>query len=403
MRGLFKVAMTAAVALSLCLLAVAIVQSQATPPPPSEAPAGFDNLTNGFLIQQDFDEFKDQFEEVEGPDKGLGPLYNATACVDCHQNPVTGGNSQVTELRAGRYDGANFTPHPGGSLIHDRAIDKSIQPRVLGIDNVRALRSSLSVLGDGFIEAIADSTLIAISNSQPPGMQGTVVMVPVLEANGALRVGRFGWKDQHASLESFSADAYVNEMGITSPLQPQETTFDGASVAAFDVLPDPENDGNDVREFANFMRSTKVPPRLNANSVDAIAGSKLFTNAGCVICHVPTIVTAPAGTYIINGGTFVVDAALGNKVIHPYSDFLLHDVGTGDGIVQNGGPDTQYKLRTPPLWGLRARARFMHDFQSLTLPQAIRRHGVEAQSVIDYFNSLSTSEQRQLIAFLNSL
>src|SRR5438093_11852100 len=94
---------------------------------------------------------------------------------------------------------------------------------------------------------------------------------------------------------------------------------------------------------------------------------------------------------------------LGNKIIHPFSDFLLHDVGTGDGIVQNGGPDTQYKLRTPPLWGLRARARFMHDFQSLTLPQAIRRHGVEAQSVIDYFNSLSTSEQRQLIAFLNSL
>ena len=400
MGQLFNMRMTTIVALCLLLMTRATVQSQVSATP---APAGFDDQTNGFLSQTQFDAFKAEFAEIEGSEEGLGPLYNATSCVDCHQSPVTGGASQVTELRAGRYNGATFTPHPGGSVVHDRATNETIQQRVLASDNVRAFRSSLSLLGDGFIEAIADSTLIAISNNQPPGMQGQVVMVPVLEANGALRVGRFGWKDQHASLLSFAADAYVNEMGITSPLQLDEPTFDGVSVADFEDHAQPEDDGTNINAFAQFMRATKVPPRLPSTTTpNVIAGANVFSSAGCDICHVPTIVTAPVGT-IINGGTFVIPPALGNKVIHPFSDFLLHDVGTGDGIVQNGGPDSQYKLRTPPLWGLRARTRFMHDLQSLTLPQAIRRHGVEAQSVIDYVNSLSATEQGQLIAFLNSL
>ncbi len=400
MKGLFTLAMTAIVASFLVLMTGATVQSQVFRTP---APTGFDDQTNGFLSQTLFDEFKDEFAEIEDGEEGLGPLYNATSCVDCHQNPVTGGASQVTELRAGRYNGVTFTPHPGSSLIHDRATNPSIQQRVLGSDNVRALRSSLSILGDGFIEAIADSTLIAISNNQPPGMQGQVVMVPVLEANGDLRVGRFGWKDQHASLLSFAADAYLNEMGVTSPLQPDEATFDGNSVADFDETADPEDDGSNINAFAQFMRATKAPPRQpSANSLNAFAGADLFRKADCDVCHVPTIVTAPVGT-VINGGAFIVPPALGNKIIHPFSDFLLHDVGTGDGIVQNGGPDTQFKLRTPPLWGLRARTRFMHDLQSLTLMQAIRRHSGEASTTVDYFNSLSVFEQQQLIAFLNSL
>jgi len=189
MRGMFNLRMTTIIALYLLSMTRATVQSQVSATP---APAGFDDQTNGFLSQTQFDAFKDEFAQIEGSDEGLGPIYNATSCVDCHQNPVTGGASQVTELRAGRYNGATFTPHPGGSLVHDRATNETIQPRVLASDNVRAFRSSLSILGDGFIEAIADSTLIAISNNQPPGMQGQVVMVPVLEANGALSVGRFG-------------------------------------------------------------------------------------------------------------------------------------------------------------------------------------------------------------------
>src|SRR5262245_56274202 len=206
----------------------------------SEAPTGFDNLTNGFTTQAQFDADRAIFEEREGIDEGLGPLYNATACSDCHQNPVTGAISQITELRAGHFNGISFVDHPGGSLINDRAIDASIQERILGGNEVRTFRTSLNTLGDGFIECIDSNTLLAISNSQPSSMRGQFIQVPVGEAGGALRGARFGWKNQHASLQSFSADAYLNEMGITSPLQPTENTSNGRSVAAFDTVADPE-------------------------------------------------------------------------------------------------------------------------------------------------------------------
>jgi len=182
-------------------------------------------------------------------------------------------------------------------------------------------------------------------------------------------------------------------------------------VAAFDTVPDPEDaatvsapNGPDVEAFVRFMRSTKVPPRDTALAAtsDAIAGSNLFVSIGCANCHTPTITTAPVGT-VINGGKFTVPAALGDKIIHPYSDFMLHDVGTGDGIVQNGGASTANKLRTPPLWGLRTRARFMHDLFNTTRFNATLRHTNEAEPVIQNFINLSTTQQNQILTFLNSL
>ena len=181
-----------------------------------------------------------------------------------------------------------FVDHPGGSLINDRAIDASIQERVLGGNEVRTFRTSLNTLGDGFVEAIDSNTLVAISNQQPSSMRGQVIQVPVGEAGGQTRVGRFGWKNQHASLLSFSADAYLNEMGITSPLQPTENTSNGNSVAAFDAVPDPEDpaapgfpNGTDVQAFADFMRATKAPPRDAelAATPDAQRGSQLFNQS----------------------------------------------------------------------------------------------------------------------------
>ncbi len=371
---------------------------------PPQAPTGFDNLTNGLVTQAQFDLDRDVFEERETIEDGLGPVYNAQACAECHQNPVTGAISQITELRAGHFDGLTFINHPGGSLINDRAINGNIQERVLGGNEVRTFRTSLNTLGDGFVECIDSNVLLAISNGQPAGMRGQFIQVPVLEAGGALRAGRFGWKNQHASLVSFSADAYLNEMGITSPLQPVENTSNGASVAAFDTVPEPEDDGEDVETFAEFMRATKAPPRDTAlaATADAITGSNLFNAIGCNICHVRDITTAPAGT-VINGGAFVVPAALGNKQIHPFSDFLLHNVGTGDGIVQNGGQSTRNKLRTAPLWGMRTRDRLMHDGEQLTRNEAILAHFGEANPVINNYILLSTTQKNQLITFLNSL
>jgi CxxC motif-containing protein (DUF1111 family) len=379
-------------------------QQQAT-----EAPTGFDGRSNGLLNDADFDQARGVFEEVEGLSDGVGPVYNAQSCAECHQTPVTGGISQVTELRAGRLSNGQFVDHPGGSLINDRSIDAAYQETVLSGNDVHTFRTSLNVLGDGFVEAIDSNTLAAISRSQPPSMRGQFIQVPVGEAGGALRGARFGWKNQHASLVSFSADAYLNEMGITSPLQPTDNTSNGRTTLGDgrridDGVADPEDDGEDIELFANFMRSTKAPPRdaILAATSDARAGSDLFDAIGCATCHVRSITTAPPGT-VINGGEFTVPAALGNKIIHPFSDFLLHDVGTGDGIVQNGGQSTRNKLRTAPLWGVRTRSRLMHDGESMNFGEAILRHRGEASGVINQYRILSPTQVNQMLAFLKSL
>ena len=200
---------------------------------------------------------------------------------------------------------------------------------------------------------------------------------------------------------SFSADAYVNEMGITSPLQPDEPTSNGTPVD--DPGPGTDDEGVDVELFALFMRDLKAPPRGPIdNAADVAAGDSLFTSTGCAVCHTREFVTSAPGT-LINGGALRVAAALGNKRIRPFSDFLLHDVGTGDGIVQNGGAATRNRIRTPALWGLHARGRFMHDASSFSLTDAINRHGGQATAARNAFNALSTTNRNRLIAFLLSL
>jgi CxxC motif-containing protein (DUF1111 family) len=380
------------------------------PPGATEAPAAFDNLTNGFVAAEaDHDADAMVFSEHEAPKDGLGPLYNADSCAACHFNPATGGISEVTELRAGHLDGHGlFVDAPGGSLINSNALPGVPMPYVPEREIVRSFRTSLNTLGDGFVEAIADDTLVQIARSQSDSsrgrISGEVIRVPLLEAPGQTRVGRFGWKNQHASLFSFSGDAYVNEMGITTSFFPSERTSLGVDVSSFNQGPVPNSSQADLDAFARFMRSSKAPPRDLAMAMTATAqqGARVFDALGCDNCHVSTIVTAPAGT-LINGGTLTVPDALGNKIIHPFSDFLLHDVGTGDGVMQNGGPDTVNKLRTAPLWGVRTRNRLMHDGNSLTFEDAIERHKGEASDVSNTFQRLTQQQRNALIAFLHSL
>jgi CxxC motif-containing protein (DUF1111 family) len=377
-----------------------------------EAPTGFDNVTNGFESQVQMDADRNAFEDIDTVNEGLGPVYNAQSCRECHQNPISGGISQVAELRVGHEDAfGNFVNPVGGrSLINDRATDPAIQMRVPGSETIHTFRTSLNTLGDGFVEAIDSNTLVAISTNQPPGMQGQFIEVPVLEAGGKVRGGRFGWKNQHASLLSFASDAYLNEQGITNQFNLVENNSLGRSTAAYpgyQVNADPvkgEDFKGQVFQFANFMRSTKAPPRDTALAVtaDAQAGDRLFDQIGCNICHVRTIVTAPPRT-IINGGALTVSPFLGSKVIHPFGDFLLHNVGTGDGILQNGPPSSSDKVRTAPLWGVRTRDRLMHDGRSLTRNGAILRHAGQATVVINNYINLSVTQKNQLITFLNSL
>jgi CxxC motif-containing protein (DUF1111 family) len=405
------------------------VEAQSPSGAPTEAPAGFNtpsfngghSISNG-LIEPPGDTFaRDQavYEENETVANGLGPVYNATSCVVCHQNPNSGAASQITELRVGHNDSNGNFVNPtilindgqntitGRSIVNDRAIGPQAQETIPDTENIRALRAALNTLGDGFVEAIDDNTLIAIAAAQPRlsegRVHGEVVQAPIFEAPGQTRVGRFGWKDQHSSLLSFVADAYLNEMGITNRLRPNEATTVLLTTTGINDQPD-ELGLADIDHFAQFIRATMVPPRDTtvAASTTAIRGQALFTKLGCSVCHVQSIVTAPAGT-VVNGGMFVVPAALGNKIIHPYGDFLLHDIGTGDGIVQVGPQDTANKLRTSPLWGLREKARFMHDLNSLSLEDAIRRHEGEAHEAARHFRELDPEASEAVITFLRTL
>jgi CxxC motif-containing protein (DUF1111 family) len=387
-----------------------------------------------------------KFEQFETIGDGLGPLYNAQSCRECHQSPVTGGGSQVMELRVGHqgHDGKFQTPEipinhgseviTGRTLVNLRAIcpngafpKTEIQQRVPDSETIRTFRASVSLLGDGFVEALDDATLTNLSHTQCRTDHGRIcgvaLNVPILEAPGTTRIGRFGWKDQQASLLSFSADAYLNEIGITNSLLPEEVTNLCNNVSEPNDKPGP--DGlSDIDHFTRFVRATKAPARdAQLSATDASRkGEALFAQIGCSICHVPTLTTAAAGTPL-NGGKYAVPAALANKTFHPYSDYLLHDVGTGDGIAAampehygkhmydikwknfslEAYQSSQNRIRTAPLWGVRTRGLLMHDGASLTFRDAISRHRGEATEVTRRFEKLKPADQDALLEFLNSL
>src|SRR4029453_13034540 len=122
-------------------------------------------------------------------------------------------------------------------------------------------------------------------------------------------------------------------------------------------------------------------------------------------CHVSSLRTSRPGTPI-NGGAFRVPFALGNKIIHPYSDFLSHDIGTGDGVPVLPGPEyanTTNLMRTAPLWGLRTRNRLMHDGLSFTKQEAIQRHANQGAGARDLYNALTDQRRNPVLRFLYSL
>lgn len=407
---------------SLTLLFTATASGQAV-----EAPAGFDDRTNGFVVQAQHDKDRKEFEKQATIEEGLGPIYTARSCAACHGQPVSGGGSQMLHVIAGHPDSSgNFvgaTAELGdGSVLpliqqsgflSARSICSDAQirlPETGQSEPIRSSRIALSGLGDGFVEAIPDTTLVAIAVGQPGQSDGHIAgefaIAPVFDSGQiTFAVGRFGWKSSVSSMLTFAALAYLGDLGITNRI------FSNELVSQCDTVPDPE-DGHgkppgqqDIDALASFLRATKAPPRdaVLAATADAQAGSALFNQIGCAICHVPTLQTAPVGT-VINGGTFRIPSAIGDKLIHPYSDFLLHNVGTGDGTVMFGNPQsTANKLRTTPLWGVRMRNRLIHDGESRTLTEAILRHSGEATEVISQFNNLSDTEKAQLIKFLKSL
>ena len=293
----------------------------------------------------------------------------------------------------------------GGATTESDALDAG--------HDVRDLFLTSSLFGVGFVESVADEDLRDIARDQERRsngrIRGFVREVRVLEAPGQTAVGRFGWAAQQASLLSFAADAYRNEMGITSPLQPDDNTFLGNPVD--DGVADPEDTGGmfgeDVERFVDFLRALATPPRIPGDERELARGSRVFEQIGCAECHVPELETVRAGT-MLHGGTYRVPRALGNKRFHPYGDYLLHDVGTGPAGLREGlSPEARGRIRTAALWGLGTRLangeRLLHDASAATLEDAILRHRNTAAAEAEAFEDLDTEDLERLLGFLRSL
>jgi CxxC motif-containing protein (DUF1111 family) len=358
---------------------------------------------------------QDAFEEVEGLDDGLGPVFNEKACGNCHDQGAIGGPGNQFEVRAGRLTGSTFDPliAQGGQLfdlnsvmslpasqrqgIPNCALARNGEP-VPANANVVADRRTTGLFGLGLVDATPDSTFAALAAAQPAAIRGRVAQVFNIEA-GHNTMGKFGWKAQVPTLHQFSGDAYLNEMGITNPEFPTEQPPLGnaALIGPCDLVHETattfEDDGDDVENFTNFM-SFLAPIAPAAQTPAAAAGDVLFTQLGCDGCHRRTLTT----------DSNLVDA-LSNQTYHPFSDFLLHDMGSlGDNIGGNGDAGLR-EMRTAPLWGLRTLNpnELLHDGRAHSLDDAIAQHDGQGAAARDAFNALSGVERSRLRAFLNTL
>jgi CxxC motif-containing protein (DUF1111 family) len=342
-----------------------------------------------------FDDGKEAFEEEEGPRDGLGPVFNGTSCAQCHFNPAVGGDSNIVETRFGTTDRNKFDAlgDLGGSLIQSQGIGRvggctvPFVGEVVPPDaTIRTGRKTTPLFGLGLVDAVPDSTFEDLTKN---GGKVNQVLDPV---SGTRKIGKFGWKAQVSSLFVFSGDAYLNEMGITSPFFPNEQCPNGecALIAACNPVADPEDNGDDVQAFDDFMTLLAPVPR-GPDSASVRAGEAVFNRIGCEGCHVSTLTT----------GTSPI-AALNQKTFHPYSDFLLHHMGTlGDGIEQ--GKAAGDEMRTAPLWGLRFRSTFLHDARASTPSAAIEAHDGAAKEAAQAFGRLTAADRQALLDFLGSL
>jgi CxxC motif-containing protein (DUF1111 family) len=369
----------------------------------AQAPATPGDVLPG-TTPREFEEFRiglEDFREIEEASEGLGPLFNGTGCASCHNVPVIGGGSPMTEMRAGARDAeGNFRVVGGTTLYQLFSIpDHRCQSAVPAEATVVARRMSIPLFGVGLVEAIPDEALLALEDPfdrDRDGISGRAAVVTDI-ASGQRRIGRFGWKAQIATLLTFSGDAYTNEMGITNDLFPHEP-YGGISEARMrecdrvkdpEDLVDPRTGKRAIDNFEAFMKFL-APLARGPMTEEARVGEQVFGALGCASCHVPMLAT---------GANAV--AALHRKPVPLYSDLLLHDIGTGDGIAQEAAQPGE--IRTPALWGLRFRRPLLHDGSAMTPFDAINRHGGEAAGVMENYRRASDQMRRALFAFLDSL
>ncbi len=344
---------------------------------------------------------KAQFISPENVPSGLGPVFNDTACSKCHTQGAIGGGSDRLETRYGQVINGVFNPLTqfDGTLVHAKGIG-----RFNGVDfvgevvppeaNVVAQRRVNPLFGLGLVDAVPDQSLQDIAQFQQEFTPETAGRANVVTdvASGQPVVGRFGWKCQIGTVLTFAANAYQNEMGITTPFFPNENPpqGDSALLAANPALTNPNDTNETPMQFADFISFLAPPPQLRL-SPDGREGQGLFVQIGCANCHLPIMQSGPNAV-----------AALNEVIFFPFSDFLLHDMGNlNDGISQSGA--TGHEMRTAPLWGARIRMSFLHDGRAKTVQQAILAHDGQGLAARNNFAGLRAREKAQLLAFINSL
>lgn len=400
--------------LSAALAVAALCGSVMAQPVPLQPKPG-DPLTGLTVAQRAaFDVGKQQFDRVFTAAEGLGPIFNQNSCASCHSNPV-GGSGTILVTRFGHVDPETGAFDPlaqlGGSLRQDQAITLGCEEIVPAAANVTAMRVTNSTLGAGLVEAIPDADILQYANTPPGSVSGIAHMVTAFEdPTMTPRPGRFGWKAQVATVLTFSADATLNEIGITNRFLTAENAPNGDPVllANCDNVPDPEDavvPGTGLEfidHVTNFQRYVSAPPQTPKSGM---TGETIFNTIGCADCHRAQFTTSNDPS---------LEAAIRNKVIKPYSDFLLHDMGAAADFIEQGAGGLQ-EIRTPSLWGVRFRDPLWHDGR-VTGPTlqsritgtggVIDQHnafGSEAQPSAQAFLALSGSDQAAVIAFLDSL
>ncbi len=394
----------------------------------------------------DFQTARDAFNTVEGLSDGLGPIFNERGCGNCHTLGAQGGAGEQVERRFGRFVNGAFDPlaNLGGSLRQlftvgrfDRpdgtvcTVPLEVEPASATVRNVGRLTTPL--FGLGLVDAMPDSFFDQLAAAQPSDIRGIANRVPIVVPNpddpaqniGTTRVGRFGWKAGVPTLTQFAADAYVNEMGITT-----QSCFNGTSITAFstesapngvpmsegcDDLAPPAPDGvpvgtddavgecesgeteiqDDVAEFAAFMTflapTTRLPLTLAAQQ-----GQPLFTSVGCAVCHVTRTFVTPASP---------PTGVPGNFSFQPFSDFLVHDMGTLGDQIGNAGDSLAVtrRMRTAPLWGIHHRNKLLHDGRTTDVRTAIENHDGQGLPARQAFGRLSEPDKHNLIEFVRTL
>lgn len=363
-------------------------------PPPATLPTNFgDPLPDANRAL--FEAGREEFREPEGVEDGLGPVFNGRSCGECHGVPVLGGGSERTVTRIGTLANGQYDALTqfGGSLLQANGIGpREGSTHVFRGEQVPrqativARRRSTPLFGLGLVDATSDITFINLAAMQAARNDGTAGRVALVDniVAGMRTVGKFGWKAQVPTLMQFSGDAYLNEMGITSPDFPNENCPSGnCDELRFNPRPGLNDGGEDVVALANFMSMLAAPPR-GAITADVTAGEAVFNRIGCNSCHVASLQTQSGVTY------------------NAYSDFLLHDMGNlGDGIAQ--GAASAREFRTAPLWGLRVMTTFLHDGRARTIEAAITAHDGQGRASRDRFNALGANDRARLLSFLRSL